>query len=116
MPHFHIQGESDVFDDAEHVEVQGEMTAYGFVTAERIDEKTVLLSEVALANLQSFEGILFQVEYEEEGEDGEESIVLRQVQMFFWPWDDDEEFADDEEADGDEPEVGRDGESNGSMA
>ena len=91
-------------------------TAYGFVTAERVDEKTVLLSEVALANLQSFEGILFQVEYEEEGEDGEESIVLRQVQMFFWPWDDDEEFADDEEADGDEPEVGGDGESNGSMA
>ena len=116
MPHFHIQGESDVFDDAEHVEVQGEMTAYGFVTAERVDEKTVLLSEVALANLQSFEGILFQVEYEEEGEDGEESIVRRQVQMFFWPWDDDEEFADDEEADGDEPEVGGDGESNGSMA
>jgi hypothetical protein len=91
------------------------MTAYGFVTAERIDEKTVLLSEVALANLQSFEGILFQVEYEEQGEDGEESIVLRQVQMFFWPWDDDEEFAEEDEVDGEDTDGG-DGESNGSMA
>jgi len=92
------------------------LNPWGFVTAERIDEKTVLLTEVPLAELQSYDGILFQVEYEEAGEDGEESIVLRQVQMFFWPWDDDEEFADDEEADGDEPEVGGDGESNGSMA
>lgn len=114
MPHFHIQGESDVFDDAEHVEVQGEMSPYGFVTAERIDEKTVLLSEVPLSNLQSFDGILFQVEYEEVGEDGEESIVLRQVQMFFWPWDDDEEFADDDDVDGDQTD-GADGESNGSI-
>lgn len=113
MPHFHIQGESDVFDDAENVEVQGEISPDGFVTAERIDEKTVLLSEVPLANLQSFDGILFQVEYEEPGEDGEESIVLRQVQMFFWPWDDDEEFADEDAVDGEED--ADDGHSNGSI-
>jgi hypothetical protein len=90
MPHFHIQGESDAFDNAE-----------------RIDDSTVLITEVPLSNLQSFDGILFQVEYEEAGEDGEESIILRQVQMFFWPWDDDEEFEDEDEVDGD---------SNGSIA
>jgi hypothetical protein len=77
------------------------------VTAERIDDSTVLITEVPLSNLQSFDGILFQVEYEEAGEDGEESIILRQVQMFFWPWDDDEEFEDEDEVDGD---------SNGSIA
>ena len=101
MPHFHIQGESDAFDEAVHVEVQGEMSPGGFVTAERIDDKTVLLSEVPLAELQSFDGILFQVEYEEPGEDGEDSIVLRQVQMFFWPWEDDEEFEDVDSPDAD---------------
>lgn len=107
MPHFHIQGESDAFDNAENVEVQGEMIPHGFVTAERIDDSTVLITEVPLSSLQSFDGILFQVEYEEAGEDDEESIILRQVQMFFWPWDDDEEFEDDDEVDGD---------SNGSIA
>jgi hypothetical protein len=107
MPHFHIQGESDAFDNAENVEVQGEMNPHGFVTAERIDDSTVLITEVPLSSLQSFDGILFQVEYEEAGEDGEESIILRQVQMFFWPWDDDEEFEDEDEVDGD---------SNGSIA
>ena len=116
MPHFHIQGDSDAFDDAVNVEVQGELSAWGFVTAERIDEKTVLLTEVPLAELQSYDGILFQVEYEEAGEDGEDSIVLRQVQMFFWPWDDDEEFDDEDEVDGgDEDGDGVDEDSNGSI-
>ena len=118
MPHFHIQGDSDAFDDAVNVEVQGELSPWGFVTAERIDEKIVLLTEVPLADLQSYDGILFQVEYEEAGEDGEDSIVLRQVQMFFWPWDDDEEF-DDEDEDGvdggDEDGDGVDEDSNGSI-
>ena len=76
MPHFHIQGDSDAFDNAVHVEVQGELSAWGFVTAERIDEKTVLLTEVPLADLQSYGGILFQVEYEEAGEDGAEEAIL----------------------------------------
>ena len=114
MPHFPIQGDSDAFDDAVNVEVQGELNPWGFVTAERIDEKTVLLTEVPLAELQSYDGILFQVEYEEAGEDGEDSIVLRQVQMFFWPWDDDEEFDDEDEVDGGD-EDGVDEDSNGSI-
>jgi len=103
MPHFHIQGESEAFADAEHVQVDGEMSRHSFVTVERIDETTVLISEVPAADLQSFEGVLFQVDLEE---DDEESIGLRQVQMFFWPWEDDQEFDDPES-----PEAG----SNGSL-
>jgi hypothetical protein len=31
-------------------------------------------------------------------------VILRQVQMFFWPWEDDEEF-EDADTSGDEPET-----------
>jgi hypothetical protein len=96
MPHFHIQGESEAFADAEHVQVEGEMNRHGFVTVERLDETTVLISEVSSADLQSFDGLLFQVDLED---DDEESIVLRQVQMFFWPWDDDEEYEEEDPSD-----------------
>lgn len=100
MPQFHIQGDAEAFENAEAFEVAGEMQPYGFVTAERVDDVTVLITEVHPRYLQSFEGPLFQVTIEpaEEGEeDGEEeeSIVLRQVQMFFWPWDGEEEDEED---------------------
>lgn len=99
MPQFHIQGDAEAFENAEAFEVAGEMQPYGFVTAERVDDATVLISEVHPRYLQSFDGPLFQVSIEpaEEGEE-EESIVLRQVQMFFWPWDGDGD--DEEERDG----------------
>ncbi len=96
MPQFHIQGDTDAFENAESFEIQGEMSRHGFVTAERTDEQTVLISEVHLKDLQAFDGPLFQVDIDEE----EDSVILRQVQMFFWPWEDDEEFEDQDEVDG----------------
>jgi hypothetical protein len=48
----------------------------------------VLLTPVHPKDLSTFEGLLFQVDIDEE----EDTIVLTQVQMFFWPWEDDEEF------------------------
>lgn len=102
MPQFHIQGDAEAFEDAETFEVAGEMQPYGFVTAERVDDVTVLITEVHPRYLQSFEGPLFQVGIEpaDEGEE-EESIVLRQVQMFFWPWDGEAEEGESEAGDDD---------------
>ena len=106
MPQFHIQGDAEAFEDAETFEVAGEMQPYGFVTAERVDDATVLITEVHPRYLQSFEGPLFQVGIEPAEDGEEESIVLRQVQMFFWPWDggeeDDDEGDDEDVADGDD--------------
>jgi hypothetical protein len=60
------------------------------VTAEKSarDDKTVIISPVDPKDLSEFEGLLFQIDINEE----EDVVILRQVQMFFWPWEDDEEF------------------------
>ncbi len=71
-------------------DVNGEIARYSFVTAEKSskDEKTVIVSPVHPKDLSEFEGLLFQIDINEE----EDVVILRQVQMFFWPWEDDEEF------------------------
>jgi hypothetical protein len=56
-----------------------------------------MLTPVELKDLPGFEGLLFQVDVLE----AEDVVVLRQVQMFFWPWEDDEEFEDVDSADDD---------------
>jgi len=60
------------------------------VTAEKCasDEKTVIISPIQPKDLSEFEGLLFQIDINED----EDVVILRQAQMFFWPWEDDEEF------------------------
>ena len=60
------------------------------MTAEKSarDDTTVIISPVDPKDLSEFEGLLFQIDINEE----EDVVILRQVQMFFWPWEDDEEF------------------------
>jgi hypothetical protein len=60
------------------------------VTAEKAADNTVVISTVELKDLATFDGLLFQVDIDEEAD----AVVLTQVQMFFYPWDDDEEFED----------------------
>jgi hypothetical protein len=100
MPEFQIEGESELFEAADDIDVNGEISRYSFVTAEKGDGNVVMLSPVELKDLPEFEGLLFQVDVNEE----EDVVILRQVQMFFWPWEDDEEFEDVSSAD-DDPEV-----------
>ena len=100
MPQFQIEGESELFEDADDIDVNGEISRYSFVTAEKGDGNVVMLSPVELKDLPDFEGLLFQVDVNEE----EDVVILRQVQMFFWPWEDDEEFEDVSSAD-DDPEL-----------
>jgi hypothetical protein len=90
MPQFQIEGEAEVFEDAEEIDIQGEIARYCFVTAEKSasDDKTVIIKPVAMKDLSEFEGVLFQIDINEE----EDAVILREVQMAFWPWDDDEEF------------------------
>jgi hypothetical protein len=100
MPEFQIEGETDLFDAADDIDVNGEISRYSFVTAEKGSGNVVVLSPVELKDLPDFEGILFQVDVNEE----EDVVILRQVQMFFWPWEDDVEF-EDAAAPDDDPEL-----------
>jgi len=90
MPQFQIDGEADIFDAADEIDIRGEIARYSFVTAEKSadDDTTVIISLVDPKDLGEFEGLLFQIDVNEE----EDLVILRQVQMFFWPWEDDEEF------------------------
>ena len=100
MPQFQIEGESELFEDADDIDVNGEISRYSFVTAEKGDGNVVMLSPVELKDLPDFKGLLFQVDIDEQAD----VVILRQVQMFFWPWEDDEEF-EDVSSDDDGPEL-----------
>lgn len=99
MPQFQIEGEAEIFATAEDIDVAGEISRYSFVTAEPGEGNVVVLIPVELKDLPGFEGLLFQVDVDEPAD----VVILRQVQMFFWPWEDDEEFEDMDSDD--EPEV-----------
>jgi hypothetical protein len=90
MPQFQIEGEAEIFNSADEIDIRGEIACYSFVTAEKSagDDTTVIISPVDPKDLSEFEGLLFQIDLNEE----EDVVILRQVQMFFWPWEDDEEF------------------------
>jgi hypothetical protein len=90
MPQFQIEGESELFEAAEDIDVNGEISRYSFVTAEKGDGNVVMLTPVELRDLPDFEGLLFQVDVDE----AEDVVILRQVQMFFWPWEDDDDLED----------------------
>ncbi|MGI9176850.1 MAG: hypothetical protein ACR2IT_03225 [Pirellulales bacterium] len=90
MPHFEIQGDTDLFETADEIDVNGDIACHSFVTAEKTADNTVVISTVELKDLPTFDGLLFQVDIDEEAD----AVVLTQVQMFFYPWDDDEEFED----------------------
>jgi hypothetical protein len=101
MPQFQIEGEAEIFEAAEEIDVRGEIARYSFVTAEKsaADDTTVIITAIDPKDLSEFEGLLFQIDINED----EDLVILRQVQMFFWPWEDDEEFeglgaADDDPA------------------
>jgi len=101
MPEFQIDGDAGLFEDAEDIDVDGEIARYSFVTAEKAagNDTTVMIRAVEPKDLAGFDGLLFQVDIDEE----QDVVILTQVQMFFWPWEDDEEFEEvdspDEETD-----------------
>jgi hypothetical protein len=92
MPQFQAEGEAEIFEAADEIDIRGEIARYSFVTAEKSvdDDKIVIVSPVHPKDLADFEGLLFQIDVDEE----EDVVILRQFQMFFWPWEDDAEFED----------------------
>jgi hypothetical protein len=48
MPQFQIEGEAEIFEAADEIDIHGEIARYSFVTAEKSsnDEKTVIVSPV----------------------------------------------------------------------
>ncbi len=102
MPEFQIEGDAGLFEAAEEIDIRGEIARHSFVTAEKSpgDDATVIISSVDPKDLPDFEGLLFQIDIHE----AEDVLILRQVQMFFWPWEDDEEFEDLDSPDED-PEI-----------
>lgn len=79
MPQFQIEGEAEIFEAAESIDMNGNLSRYSFVTAEKVEGNVVVLSYVDLKDLPDFEGLLFQLDGNEE----EDAVILRQVQMFF---------------------------------
>ena len=90
MPQFDIQGDAEFFENIEEIDINGDIARFSFVTAEKGADKSVIITPVHPKDLETFDGLLFQIDINEE----EDVVILKQIQMFFWPWDDDEEFAD----------------------
>ena len=101
MPEFQIDGDAEIFENVDDIDIGGDIERYSFVTAHKAEgqDSMVLLTPVHPTDLSTFEGLLFQVDIDEE----EDTIVLTQVQMFFWPWEDDEEF-DEADSPDDQPD------------
>ena len=91
MPRVFINGDAGFATFAKNVVLADDVSRYDFVTLESAPDETLLVRKVPAKDLNGFEGLLFQVN---EDEDDADFVFLNQVQMFFWPWDDDEEFDD----------------------
>ena len=83
MPTFIIKGDSSLLESAETVETRDELVRHMFVTLEQGPDKAVWIRAVPPQGLAAFDGPLFQIDKDDE----QDALVLRQVQMRFWPWD-----------------------------
>ena len=98
MPEIQIHGEKAMFEEADQIDVADDIAQYSFVTADPAPGGTLLIRSVDPKDLPTFDGPLFMMDVDE----AEDLIILKQVQMFFWPWEDDEEFEDTDEDDEEE--------------
>ena len=76
MPEFQIDGDAGLFEDAEDIDVDGEIARYSFVTAEKAagNDTTVMIRAVEPKDLAGFDGLLFQVDIDEE----QDVVILTQ--------------------------------------
>lgn len=93
-PPFMIAGDVHIPPEVTQIELITPLSRYDFATIalNEEDEETLLVRRVDLAELATFDGILFQVDSLEE----EDSIVLREVSLAFWPYEGEEEDLDGE--------------------
>ena len=83
MPGLIIDGDTSLFENTEEFDFRDELVRHMFVTVEHGPGKVVCVKGVHMKDLASFGGPLFQVDRD----DANDALVLRQVQIRFWPWD-----------------------------
>lgn len=82
MPGLMIQGDASLFENAKAFDFRDELVRHMFVTVEPGAGKELRIKGVHMKDLASFQGPLFQVDRDEESD----ALVLRQVEIRFWPW------------------------------
>jgi hypothetical protein len=82
MPTFIIKGDTSLLEAAETIETRDDLTRHMFVTLEPGPDRTLWIRGVPLKSLADFEGLLYQLDKD----DDQDAVVLRQVNMRFWPW------------------------------
>lgn len=93
-PPFMIAGDVDIPPEVTQIELITPLSRYDFATIalNEEDEETLIVRRVDLAELATIDGILFQADSLEE----ENSIVLREVSLAFWPYEDEQDEESDE--------------------
>lgn len=104
-PSFIIAGDIEIPEGVMQVHLITPLSRYDFVTLELSeDEDALLVRRVSPDELATFTGVLFQADSHEESD----AIVLRQLSLLFWPFDDDGAEEPDDDGD-DEPKPEEDG-------
>ena len=97
-PHFVIAGDVDIPEGVTRINLITGLRRHDFATIglDEDDNETLFIRRVDSEELATFEGVLFQADSGDE----ENMVVLRQVSLLYWPFDDeDEDEAGDEESD-----------------
>jgi hypothetical protein len=82
VPGFIIHGDASPLEATETVETRDDLARHMFVTLEPAPDKTLWIRSVPLKDLAEFKGLLYQLDRDDE----QGALVLRQVQVRFWPW------------------------------
>ena len=99
-PHFTIAGDVELPPEVKQILLVTPLSRYDFVTIglSEEDEETLLVSRVEPEELATFDGLLFQAD----SLDDENGVVLREVSLAFWPFEEDVDEDDEEEEDQDQ--------------
>jgi hypothetical protein len=81
MPTFVIHGDVSPLEGAETIETRDALARHMFVTIEPGAPREVWIRAVLPEELASFRGLLYQID-----KDADETIILRQACVEFWPF------------------------------
>lgn len=114
-PQFFIAGDVEIPDDVTEIMLVTPLSRYDFATIEIGPDDKLNIRVIPVEDLQEFDGVLFQADTGFE----ENTVVLRQVDLNFWPFSEtdedetDEDEGEDEDEDEDKDEDGDEDEDGG---
>lgn len=88
-----IASDVDYAAEATQIDLVTRMGRWDFVTVQKSPEGKLLISRVPPQDLVDFDGPLFQADSDDELQ----AIVLREVHMSFWPWEEEDDVDPDDE-------------------